>query len=318
WDRGRPVLFPSFVRKVARGEREVTAVVAIPAAALSGRVLRADGAPAKEAEVALTLLDRDRTPVARFSFSGDRLEARAGDDGAFVFQRLPAGEFRLQIAEWGLRIARDVVLQTQTVDLGAIAMPPAAPLEVEVRGAQGNVWVTLLGASESAPPEAIPAWSRAIAQPPWEELSSKLVTDGRWRTARAAQGRYVLQVRGAGIACTAQSVDLIASVPQRVVVECHRGVEQEFVLEFGDSVRVTDGPKIPHPHLLIEDAAGLPVAGFTLDRELPDPKRRIVTAKARLLPGTYRVRARIESVACDVNVTVAEGGGSAVRLVLRE
>lgn len=317
-ERGKPVLFPSFVRTVARGAREVTAVVAIPAAALSGRVLRADGAPAKEAEVALTLLGPDRVPFARFSISGDRLEARAGDDGAFVFGRLPAGEFRLQIREKGLRIARDALLQGQEVDLGAIVMPPAAPLEVEVRGAQGRVWVTLLGAAESAPPEAIPSWSREIAEARWEEISSKQAVDGKWRTARAAQGRYVLQVRGDGIASTARSVDLIASAPQRVVVECHRGVEQEFVLEFGDSVRVTDGQKIPRPHLLIEDTDGLPVAGFTLDRELPDPKRRVVAVKAQLLPATYRVRARIETVSCDATVTIAEGGGPALRLVLRE
>jgi hypothetical protein len=284
---------------------------------LSGRVLRADGAPAQGAEVALTMLGRDRTPVARFTFSGDRLGARAGHDGSFGFERLPAGEFRLQLREKGLRSARDVVLQAQPVDLGVITMPAAAPLEVEVRGAEGRVWVTLLSASESAPSEAVPAWSRAIAQPPWEEITSQLTVDGKWRTTRAAQGRYVLQVRGAGIAAEARVVDLVASVPQRVVVECHRGVEQEFELEFGDSVGVTDGPKIPHPHLLIEDLAGVPVAGLTLDRDLPDPKRRVVTARARLLPATYRVRARIEHVACDATVTVAEGGGL-IRLVLRE
>lgn len=164
---------------------------AMPRAGVHGRLVNPRGAPI--ADIGLTVVEatpRDGEPER---------STRTGTDGRFAFDAMVAGSYRLQLVgeDEGRQVAKLDLATAQVLDLGDLALEPAAVLQVGFTRADGSVWRGDL---------------------PWLALTD--ATGGRsWyrheRIAggirlRTAGGRYRIEVRGDDLLAEPQTVDIAA------------------------------------------------------------------------------------------------------------
>ncbi|MCB9878728.1 MAG: sigma-70 family RNA polymerase sigma factor [Planctomycetes bacterium] len=287
---------PSFVQRVARGQREVVAVVSAATPTLRGRVLAETELPAAGAQVRLSLLG-----------FGGVLRAETDADGRFDYQQLPPGEYALEAQYRGPVLARRVLTEAGVAcDLGDLMLPPIAPLHVLLQTGEGLPVSADLQLLEHVTDERTGAAE-------WRRLTTARADRGDWRCERVTAGLHRLLVEPRGLAPSVHDLDLHAGVLRELRVTCSPGVEQRLEVVVLDLARLEPGRG--YATIEVDDVAGRLLVKRYTERELA--AGNTLPVELRLLPGSYRVRLHdnVGHVAADI--VIGETAGPAVRLVMQ-
>lgn len=293
---GFPVLA---VGPVAAGESRTVTVRRdqLPTGVIRGRVLRDDGTPCAEARVELS---------SSYGW-GARETVRTAADGTFVTPLLPPETYRLDVRVEGAprRVVTDVVVAPGAdVRVDDVVMPPAAWVEVELRG-------------DSA------ATAGAVVHIVGRRSAAALSRDGEgWRSGVLAPGRYRVQVSGPAVLPESRVVEVAGAGAARTEFEVR-------VAPARQALRLVLPPDRPDPSRwtstvtvrrapTVSAEPGDVVVRTEAEGRVADPAAGTLAVELGLEPGEYVA----EVVGWDdstgrVTFRVVAGGRSSVDVVLR-
>lgn len=243
----------------------------LPSASLGGRLLGADGAPLAGA----------RLQLQRPGWGGGTLLVPS-PDGAFLFERLAAGELRLEVRAPGLvyplALGDFTLGPAEARDAGTLVLPAPARLRVSVLTPSG-------AADASAQLELVyPDGNRMASDPArWSRGAQGFSTS-------ALPGEYVLRVNGGELAPWCETVRV--AVPETSLT-VHRVPGEAVAVQLG----IPEGNEaraIVQVRLRIWDAGGSCLRDESSFNSFGGSAERVTRhLPIYLSPGTYRVRAQL-------------------------